>query len=253
MASNDPPSPAVTAVEHTEGTSYAVAFGDPARYALPNSDNYSCRDFPAAGGENPYQPEVALLAPLVSQLTSLSTAPSGRFVMQIGNALCVSVYNTLRCVPGRSRGLRTAALINATAKSNQTVLAARDWMVDFDLREPTGATLCLCLITCLYRMCYLDGTVQAFTISPDLATISGADEFVLNGTGEFDLNSIYFNLSPRERKRLRAQRRMPTILARQLIIKKVDKRKLHGQHRRLVYGLFVPYSDELFRVVVSFL
>ena len=102
-------------------------------------------------------------------------------------------------------------------------------------------------------MCYLDGTVQAFTISPDLATISGADEFVLNGTGEFDLNSIYFNLSPRERKRLRAHRRMPTILARQLIISKVDKRKLHGQLRRLVYGLFMTESDELFRVVVSFL
>ena len=46
---------------------------------------------------------------------------------------------------------------------------------------------------------------------------------------------------------------MPTILARQLIISKVDKRKLHGQHRRLVYGLFVTEYDELFRVVVSFL
>ena len=71
---------------------------------------------------------------------------------------------------------------------------------------------------------------------------------------------IYFNLSARERARLRdyaksvrRDRRMPTILARQLIIKKVDKRKLHGQLRRLVYGLFMTESDELFRVVVSFL
>ena len=67
MASNDPP--AVTAVEHTEGTSYLVAFGDPRRYPLPSSVTYYSQDFPAAGGENPYQPEMALLAPLVAQLT----------------------------------------------------------------------------------------------------------------------------------------------------------------------------------------
>ena len=78
--------------------------------------------------------------------------------------------------------------------------------------------------------------------------------------GEFDLQTLYFNLSARERKRLREyaksvrrERRMPSILARQLIIRKVDKRKLHGQLRRLVYGLFMTESDELFRVVVSFL
>ena len=52
---------------------------------------------------------------------------------------------------------------------------------------------------------------------------------------------------------VRRDRRMPTILARQLIIRKVDKKKLHGQLRRLVYGLFMTESDELFRVVVSFL
>ena len=55
------------------------------------------------------------------------------------------------------------------------------------------------------------------------------------------------------RSTIRRDRRKPTILARQLIISKVDKRKLHGQLRRLVYGLFMTESDELFRVVVSFL
>ena len=94
-------------------------------------------------------------------------------------------------------------------------------------------------------MCHRDGTLQICTKTPDKATTSGP--------GEFDLGALYFNLSPRERKRLRAHRRMPTILARQLIISKVDKRKLHGQLRRLVYGLFMTESDELFRVVVSFL
>ena len=101
-------------------------------------------------------------------------------------------------------------------------------------------------------MCHRDGTLQAFTETPDLATISDPSEL--------NLGALYFNLSARERERLRwhakmirRDRRMPTILARQLIIRKVDKRKLHGQLRRLVYGLFMTESDELFRVVVSFL
>ena len=124
MASNDPgpwtaTATTVTAVEHTEGTSYLVAVGDPAAFPFPGSDHYHCRDFPAAGGDN------------------LSARERARL---------------------------------------------RDYA-----------------------------------------------------------------------KSVRRDRRMPTILARQLIIKKVDKRKLHGQLRRLVYGLFMTESDELFRVVVSFL
>ena len=107
----------------------------------------------------------------------------------------------------------------------------------------------ICLVISFYRMCYRDGTLQAFTERPDVENLS-----------MFDIGSLYFNLSARERTRLREyangvrrDRRMPTILARQLIIKKVDKKKLHGQLRRLVYGLFMTESDELFRVVVSFL
>ena len=124
MASNDPgpwtaTATTVTAVEHTEGTSYLVAVGDPAAFPFPGSDHYHCRDFPAAGGDN------------------LSARERARL---------------------------------------------RDYA-----------------------------------------------------------------------KSVRRERRMPTILARQLIIRKVDKKKLHGQLRRLVYGLFMPESDELFRVVVSFL
>ena len=124
MASNDPgpwtaTATTVTAVEHTEGTSYLVAVGDPAAFPFPGSDHYHCRDFPAAGGDN------------------LSARERARL---------------------------------------------RDYA-----------------------------------------------------------------------KSVRRERRMPTILARQLIIRKVDKKKLHGQLRRLVYGLFMTESDELFRVVVSFL
>ena len=85
MASNDPLSPAVTAVEHTEGTSYVVAFGDPARYPLPNSENYFCERFPAAGGENPYQPEMGNMAQFVSQLMpeDASAAPDGPMTMAL--------------------------------------------------------------------------------------------------------------------------------------------------------------------------
>ena len=133
------------------------------------------------------------------------------------------------------------------------IKSATNWFVDYSQRaEPQGGIggLAVCLIVCFYRMCHRDGTLQICTKTPDKAT----------SAAHFDLGALYFNLSPRERTRLREyangvrrDRRMPTILARQLIISKVDKRKLHGQLRRLVYGLFMTESDELFRVVVSFL
>ena len=251
MASNDP---AVTAVEHTEGTSYVVAFGDPARYPLPSTENYYCRAFPAAGGENPYQPETGLLAQYVAELVPAdASAPNGplngALLMQLGNALCVSIYDAVRCVPEESRGLSFGDLM----KRNE-IKSSTDWMVRYHQRAGSGSisSIIICFLICFYRMCHRDGTLQICTKTPDKATTSGP--------GEFDLGALYFNLSPRERTRLREytksvrrDRRMPSILARQLIIRKVDKRKLHGQLRRLVYGLFMTESDELFRVVVSFL
>ena len=88
MASNDPPSLTVTAVEHTEGMSYLVAVGDPEAFPFPGSDHYHCRDFPAAGGENPYQPERELMQPLVGHLNLLGdVAPDGALLGRIANAL----------------------------------------------------------------------------------------------------------------------------------------------------------------------
>ena len=58
MASDDDAAAVPAAVEHTEGTSYVVPFGDPSSHPLPGSENFYCRPFPAAGGENPYQTEV---------------------------------------------------------------------------------------------------------------------------------------------------------------------------------------------------
>jgi len=259
MASNDPgpwtaTATTVTAVEHTEGTSYLVAVGDPAAFPFPGSDHYHCRDFPAAGGENPYEPERELLQPLVGHLNILGdVAPDGAFLGRIANALCVSFYETLRRVPERSRGLDFGTLLSESAESNFLVEAALTRLMEHDRRAPGpgGGPLftMICLVISFYRMCYRDGTLQAFTERPDVENLS-----------MFDIGSLYFNLSARERARLRdyaksvrRERRMPTILARQLIIRKVDKKKLHGQLRRLVYGLFMTESDELFRVVVSFL
>ena len=254
MASNDPPSPAVTAVEHTEGTSYVVAFGDPARYPLPNSENYFCDRFPAAGGENPYQPEMGNMAQFVSQLMpeDASAAPDGpmtmALMMSMGNALCVSMYDALRCVPEESRGLDFKLLMNL----NQ-IKSATNWFVDYSQRAgPQGGIggLVVCLIVCFYRMCHRDGTLQICTKTPDKATTSRP--------GEFDLGALYFNLSPRERTRLREHakavrrdRRMPYVLSRQLILRKASRGG--GPSGRFIRRNFLPDSDELFRVVVSFL
>jgi len=257
--------PAVgTSVEHTEGTSYLVAFGHPTRYPLPlqHFEGVSRLNlsYPAAGGENPYQPERGRLAHYVAELVpvDVSAAPPSALVtvLHIASALCVTIYDALRRVPEQSRGLSTVALMGAlmdsNSESNEIVKIAFSWMVRHDASPNGGGSLFACLLVCLYRMCRCNGTLQAFATTPDLATISAP--------GEFDLQTLYFNLSARERKRLREyaksvrrERRMPSILARQLIIRKVDKRKLHGQLRRLVYGLFMTESDELFRVVVSFL
>ena len=248
MASNDPPSLTVTAVEHTEGTSYEVAFGDPARYSLPGSENYFCRGFPAAGGENPYQPEMGLLAPLNAQLARMgSTAQNGALMMQIGNAICVSIYDALRCVPERSRGLDVITLITNAADSNQEFHTVIEWLAH---ANATGGYLYASLVICFYRMCYRDGTLQAFAKTPDLATTSAPEDV--------DLRALYFNLSASERTRLREyangvrrERRMPYILSRQLILWKAQRGG--GPSGRFIRRNFLPDSDELFRVVVSFL
>ena len=252
MASNDPPSPTVTAVEHTEGTSYVVAFGDPARYPIFGSDTYTINTFPAACGWNPYQPETGQMAASNAILVDVvgENQPPYSLLMQIGNALCVAVYDALRCVPEQSRGLNFTVLVDA-AESNREFKRFINWMINYNRRAgPIGiASLMTCLSVCFCRM-HRDGTLQAFAKMPRPQLPRPI----------FTREDIYFNLSPRERTRLREyangirrDRRMPTILARQLIISKVDKRKLHGQLRRLVYGLFMTESDELFRVVVSFL
>ena len=100
-------------------------------------------------------------------------------------------------------------------------------------------------------MCHRDGTLQICTKTPDKATLSGS-------AAHFDLGALYFNLSPRERTRLREHakavrrdRRMPYVLSRQLILRKASRGG--GPSGRFIRRNFLPDSDELFRVVASFL
>ena len=254
MASDDDAAAVPAAVEHIEGTSYEVAYGDPARFPLPGSENYYCREFPAAGGENPYQPEMGLMAPLVTDLRILESAPSGPLLARIGNALCVSFYDTLRRVPERSRGLAFWQLLNDTARSNADVCAALTWLMNYDRQAPGpgGAPLfsMICLVLSFYRMCHRDGTLQAFTERQDVANLSCI----------FDIGSIYFNLSARERERLREHakavrrdRRMPHILSRELMKKKLALESELSAEAEIGAFVFMTESNDLWRVVVSFL
>jgi hypothetical protein len=241
-----------TQVQHIEGTSYVVAFGDPARYPILGSNGYSINSFPAAGGENPYQPETRLLAVSNANLVRLGESkPPVSLIMQIGNSLCVPIYDALRCVPERSRGLGFEPLLDA-AESNQEFKRFTNWMVNYNRRAgPIGiASLITCLFICFYRMCHRDGTLQICTKTPEEATRSDPNMF--------DFDALYFNLSPRERRRLREyakrvrrDRRMPYVLSRQLILRKASRGG--GPSGRFIRRNFLPDSDELFRVVVSFL
>ena len=206
--------------------------------------------YPAAGGENPYEPETGLLAQYVAELVpvDVSTAPPSALVtvLRIANALCVSIYDAIRCVSERSRGVSAKTILHAIMESNDEVTIALDWMIRYDKSPNGGGCLSACLLVFLYRMCHRDGTLQAFTTTSDLATISAP--------GEFDLFPLYFNLSARERTRLRVlrrDRRMPYVLSRQLILRKARSRG--GPSGRFIRRNFLPDSDELFRVVVSFL
>ena len=132
------------------------------------------------------------------------------------------------------------------------IKSSTDWMVKYHQRAGSGSisSIIICFLICFYRMCHRDGTLQICTKTPDKATTSGP--------GEFDLGALYFNLSPRERTRLREHakavrrdRRMPYVLSRQLILRKAKRGG--GPSGRFIRRNFLPDSDELFRVVVSFL
>ena len=205
--------------------------------------------FPAAGGTNPYEPERNFIANWYR-----ANCGRGPTFDEVGCWFSAHVYDVLRALPERSRGIDKATLARRTRALISPLM---------DDREIGGF-----LTACLVRGCHLDGTFAAFSPMREnerfLARIrlfqarmdgmraqiglSFEDDDDLLNSGEDAF--VYFNLSAGERKRLRVLRRMHYVVGRQLILK---KNKKHARGHRLFTLHDAPASEELFRVVVSFL
>ena len=168
-------------------------------------------------------------------------------------------YNVLRDVSEESRGLPLSEILRGLFKT-ETVPILEMYANPNDSPEERASRVSIIavfMIMCLFRCCYHDNTVVAFAECPR------------QYDGDRDRSAplcqgIHFNLSPRERKRLREytngirrDRRMPYIISRELILRKSRHSKNAAgrcwNRRRLFTLEDAPASDDLFRVVVSFL
>ncbi len=264
-SNNDDPYPFETAAQiaargaattvHAEGESYGFTFGSGGLGGAGSGPGgvpriYPRPAFPAAGGTNPYEPERNFIANWYR-----ADFGHGPTFDEVGCWFSAHVYDVLRALPERSRGIDKATL----ARRTRAVISPL-----MDDREIGGF-----LTACLVRGCHLDGTFAAFspmrenerflarmrlfTARMDVmrAQIGRGpppedDDMLNSGEDAF----VYFNLSAGERKRLRVLRRMHYVVARQLILK---KNKKHARGHRLFTLHDAPASEELFRVVVSFL
>jgi hypothetical protein len=264
-SNNDDPYPFETAAQiaargaattvHVEGESYGFTFGSAGLGGAGSGPGgvlrlYPRPAFPAAGGTNPYEPERNFIANWYR-----ANCGRGPTFDEVGCWFSAHVYDVLRALPERSRGIEKATL----ARRTRAVISPL-----MDDREIGGF-----LTACLVRGCHLDGTFAAFspmkekerflarmrlfTARMDVmrAQIGRGpppedDDMLNSGEDAF----VYFNLSAGERKRLRVLRRMHYVVARQLILK---KNKKHARGHRLFTLHDAPASEELFRVVVSFL
>ena len=260
MASDgDAPSRSVT---HTEGTSYIVAFGHPELFPITASELFVFSPFPAAGGQNPYQPESGVMHAIhteiqeVGQSWTIHSVPPS-VICRISTNLLLVFYDALRGLSERSRGLQFGGLMECmkTFLTYQDAAAVLRHIGGGTEQDNTGTLVVAIIIMALVRGCHEDKTLTAFSATRDPIIFEGSPpQAVLNNSWT---QHLYFNLSDRERKRLRrfdnGVRRMPYVLMRQLILRKAPKKGAHGPARRLVRRSFMPDSEELFRVVVSFL
>ena len=251
MASDDDAPP--RSVTHTEGTSYIVAFGHPELFPLPGSRYLAFSPFPAAGGQNPYQPVSGVLREIHTQMqedgeswTIQSVPPP--FFCRFSTYVLHHFYEALRGLSEQSRGLRLGELMGHMnlATDQYAVAILRD--IGGEDQENRGTLIVAIAVAALICGCHEDKTLTAFSAMLD------PPPAILDASWT---RNVYFNLSDRERKRLRrfdnGVRRMPYVLMRQLILRKAPKKGAHGPARRLVRRSFMPDSEELFRVVVSFL
>mmetsp|Transcript_443 Transcript_443/g.1137 ORF Transcript_443/g.1137 Transcript_443/m.1137 type:complete len:240 (+) Transcript_443:360-1079(+) len=231
-------------IEHIEGTSYLFSY---ARTFGSRFGEHAPLRFPDAGGPNPYEPEREYLR------VWAETDPAHDSALDhVGGWFAVHVYDVLCGLPERSRGLDKAGLIAAMK------LATAGLLDSFNDVRPF-------VYHCLKRGCELDGTIEAsspmnlreledakmehiYAWSPNAPDSSG--DLLLDNAD--DAHDVYFNLSPRERARLRRLRRMPVVLARRLVLKNPGAVSVEAQ-RLLFARQDAPASDALFRVVVGFL
>ena len=256
MASDDD---APRRVTHTEGTSYIVAFGHPELFPLPGSRDLVFSPFPAAGGQNPYQPVSGVLRETHTQMQESWTIDSvpPPFFCRFSTYVLHHFYEALRGLSARSRGLQFGGLMECmkTFLTYQDAAAVLRHIGGGTEQDNTGTLVVAIIIMALVRGCHEDKTLTAFSATRDPTIFEGSPpQAVLNNSWT---QHLYFNLSDRERKRLRrfdnGVRRMPYVLMRHLILRKAPKKGAHGPARRLVRRSFMPDSEELFRVVVSFL
>ena len=135
----------------------------------------------------------------------------------------------------RSRGLEIFDLMRAAVAADPSRTIA-------DIIFMLGDNFLDAIMKWFVRGCLHDRTLVAFHEMPNFNVLQG---------GQVELVGIHLNLSARERGRLRVPRRMPYVLARQLVLKKVTRRRLRGAQRQVWQLLSLP--DELFRVVIKFL
>ena len=225
---------------HLEGASYAVAFGDPSR---PFSEQlgpqfpaslFALPAFPDAGGLNPYEPERGQLESVSDELTD-GSGDAEETADRAGCAFLVVLYDLLRELNERSRGLEIFDLMRAAVAADPSRTIA-------DIIAMLGDNFLDAILKWVVRGCLHDRTLVAFHETPDFNVLQ---------EGQIELVGIHLNLSARERGRLRVLRRMPYVLTRQLVLKKVTKRRLRGAQRQVLQLLSLP--DELFRVVIKFL
>ena len=254
---------APSSVAHAEGTSYIVAFGHPEKFPIPGLARFVFSPFPAAGGQNPYQPESGVLRAIYTQINLLEDGESWTIqsvppavLSRIATHVLLLFYDGLRGVSERNRGLRLGQLMDymQPLQSDPYAAAVLRHIGGGDTAD-VGTLIVLIAFMALARGCHEDRTLTACSATPESTIFEGSPP-----PATLDLSwtrHLYFNLSDRERKRLRrfdnGVRRMPYILARQLILRKMPKKGAHGPARRLVRRSFMPDSEELFRVVVAFL
>ena len=251
QVSADPDDAPPRSVTHTEGTSYIVAFGHPELFPLPGSRDLVFSPFPAAGGQNPYQPVSGVLRETHTQMQESWTIDSvpPPFFCRFSTYVLHHLYEALRGLSERSRGLQLADLMghmNHLATDQHALAILRH--IGGEDQETRVTFIVAIAVAALIRGCQEDKTLTAFSATLDFPPA------ILDASWT---RQLYFNLSDSERKRLRrfnnGVRRMPYVLMRQLILRKAPKKGAHGPARRLVRRNFMPDSEELFRVVVSFL